>query len=72
MLEEYVDARPAPAPGQGRRHEPGAGPLIRQAPEPPPPDGSGASEDADDSLEPGDALFGVGDVGVDEQLGFWN
>jgi hypothetical protein len=70
----YVHAELSPAPAGGRRHGPGTSPLTRSAPPAPePPDSGGQSvsdpgrPDAEDGV-----LFGMADIGVHEQLGFWN
>ncbi|MFE3993472.1 Eco57I restriction-modification methylase domain-containing protein [Streptomyces goshikiensis] len=69
----YAHAELNPAPGRGRRHGPGTSPLTRSepsAPEPPESDGLAVADMGRPDAE--DVLFGMADIGEDEQLGFWS
>ncbi|MEE4541386.1 DNA methyltransferase [Streptomyces sp. V4-01] len=61
-----------PPPAQGPRHPPGTSPLTRpDRPEPAPPAPDESAEVASGEPTSADALFGVREIGQDEQLGFW-
>jgi hypothetical protein len=61
-----------PRPARGPRHPPGTSPLTRpRREEPEPPAAPAASGDPGPEPDSGDGgLFGVGEIGQDEQLGF--
>ncbi|MCM2429195.1 Eco57I restriction-modification methylase domain-containing protein [Streptomyces sp. RKAG337] len=63
----------APPPAHGPRHAPGTSPLTRPPrPEPEPPTTVTAAEEPGAELPTAqDGLFGVSEIGRDEQLGIW-
>ncbi|MEU5929718.1 DNA methyltransferase [Streptomyces antimycoticus] len=63
----YTHAEMSPAPGQGRRHDPGRSPLTRRRP-PKKPDESGQVQRPE--TEAGEA--GSAGMETDGQLGFWD
>ncbi|MEU8102198.1 DNA methyltransferase [Nonomuraea muscovyensis] len=64
----YVHPRLDPAPGKGRRHKPGTSPFNREKPKPAAPQ---RESEAREPTEAGNALFGLRELGLDEQLGIW-
>lgn len=69
----YVHAELSPAPGRGRRHGPGTSPLTRSVPPAPGlPDSDGHAVADAGRPDAEEVLFGMTDIGEDEQLGFWN
>ncbi len=74
MAEGPYASELTPPPGHGPRHAPGTSPLTRPRRPVVPPQPEAAGIEETDEVEPPrahDGLFGISEVGGDEQLGFW-